>query len=152
MLQPPKARRTFLLTKKWMFMHEVASNPPASPPLLPLPLPSSLTINMNKITLSMITYAQEPLYFSVNRRAALQSTREFNIFSTAGVSTQALINSNFGNPFPLFHWGCPIPSWDSWPKAVIKPKHRAKPLCLQTTPPKRAHSTTNLSPNHPIQE
>lgn len=30
----------------------------ASPPLLPLPLPSFLNINMNKITLSMITYAQ----------------------------------------------------------------------------------------------
>lgn len=99
----------------------------------------------------MTTYALEPLYFLVNRRAAFQSTREFNTFSTAGVSTQVLINSNSGIPFPLFHWACPTPSWDSWPKAVKKPKNGVKPLCLQTTPPKRAHNTTHLSPNHLIQ-
>lgn len=101
-------------------------------PLLPLPLPPSLNINVNKITLSVITYAQKPLDWLVNRRNAFQSTREFNSFSSAGGSTQVLINSNFGNPFPLFHWGCPIPSWDSRTRgrAVKNPKHKVKPLCL----------------------
>lgn len=48
-------------------------------PLLPLPLPPSLNINVNKITLSVITYAQKPLDWLVNRRNAFQSTRKFRI-------------------------------------------------------------------------
>lgn len=47
---PVKARRAFSPTKTWVFTHEMASNPTASPPLLSLPLPTSLNINLKKIT------------------------------------------------------------------------------------------------------
>lgn len=42
-----KARRAFSPTKTWVFTHEMASNPTASPSLA---LPTSLNINLEKIT------------------------------------------------------------------------------------------------------
>lgn len=97
----------------------------------------------------------------VNRKAAFQSMREFNTFSAAGVSTQVLINSNFGNPFslsPFLIGVAPYPAGIHGPGLVgelSKNPNRAKPLCLQdtqTTSLKRAHNITNLNPRHKFQE
>ena len=47
---PVKARKAFSPRKGWVFTHEMASDPTASPPPLSLPLPTSLTIDLKKVT------------------------------------------------------------------------------------------------------